>query len=332
MAVPIVYDRIIDVCSELDEAERVEIDSVSRALAALGYRTFPLPVDLSVDKSTFRDLDPRFVFNCIDTLDESCRFAHFVPSILDELGIPYTGSNADAIYLTSNKVLTKRFLEAHGVRTPRWCSIEEAAEGPEAFDRRFIFKHVWEDASFGLDERSVISRKAELGERISGLGPGRAGDFFLEAFVDGREFNVSLIAGEGGPRALPPMEIEFHDFPEGRPKIVDYKTKWETASSSDTRVERRFDFPSDTAPLLRELTEISLRCWNLFRLDGYARVDFRVDSDGVPWVLEINTNPYLGNDSSFVAATAKAGLTFEDVIRILVDAALRRPCELGLGR
>ena len=66
---------------------------------------------------------------------------------------------------------------------------------------------------------------------------------------------------------------------------------------------------------------IALQCWKLFELRGYARVDFRVDAHNRPWVLEVNANPCISPDSGFVAASQKAGLTFEQVIdRIITDS------------
>ena len=324
MNVPIVYDEIIEACAQAGGTERSEIDAVAGALARMGYEPLPMPVNLSVDKSAFQSLGARFIFNCIDSLDESGRFVHIVPTILDELCIPYTGASADAIYLTSNKLLAKRFLRVHELRTARWSTVDQAAAGDVPFAPPYIVKHVWEDASFGLDERSVFHKKADLVAHAAGVGAGQRDDYFVEAFIDGREFNVSLISGEDGPLALPPLEIEFHGFGEGRPRIVDYETKWGSGSTTEARIERRFEFDGAERPLIDTLSGIARECWELFRLEGYARVDFRVDRDGRPWILEINANPYLGDDSSFLAAAARAGLAFDDVIRLIVDDALGR--------
>ncbi|MBN1654953.1 MAG: D-alanine--D-alanine ligase [Deltaproteobacteria bacterium] len=322
MTVPIVYDEIIEAYCRQDETERIEIDWVSTALSRLGYRPLPLPVNLSVDKNVFTDLDSRVVFNCVDSLEESGRFVHIVPSILDEIGIPYTGSGADAIYLTSNKVLAKRFLKLHRIRTPRWCRVAQAAVGEIPFEPPYIVKHVWEDASFGIDEHSVLFRKSDLKDRATDIPAERRYDYFVEAFIEGREFNVSLIAGSDGPQVLPPMELEFHGFRDGRPKIVDYQTKWGNDQLTEARIDRRFDFTDGELPLIHDLEKMARDCWHLFRIGGYARIDFRVDGNGVPMILEINTNPYLGKDSSFLAAASRAGLDFDDVIRIVVNDAL----------
>jgi D-alanine-D-alanine ligase len=324
MAVPIIYDEVIEVCSREGEVGRDEIDGVFAALGRLGLDPVLMPVGRDVDASAFRDLGARLVFNCVDSLGGTGRDGHVVPSILDDLGLPYTGARADAIYLTSDKTIAKRLLAAHGLRTPRWCTLERAAQGTAAFGPPYILKHVWEDASIGLDERSVVHGRDELAAAAAAVPIEVRGDLFAEGYVDGREFNVSLLAGADGPLALSPLEIEFHGYAAGRPRIVDYKAKWEAAPDGVARIARRFDFAPADARLLAELSASARRCWEVFGLTGYARVDFRVDAAGTPWILEINANPYLGDDSSFLAAAARAGLAFDDVVRRIVEDALRR--------
>ena len=108
------------------------------------------------------------------------------------------------------------------------------------------------------------------------------------------------------------------DYPQGKPRFVGYNAKWDESSFEYTRTPRCFDFPPEDASLLAELQRLSLRCWDVFGLRGYARVDFRVDADGRPWVLEVNTNPCLSPDAGFMAAAARAGLSCSDAVRRIV--------------
>jgi len=139
---------------------------------------------------------------------------------------------------------------------------------------------------------------------------------FAEGYVEGREFNLSLLAGE----VLPPAEIRFEGFPAGQPKMVDYRAKWDEESAEYRHTVRSFAFSPADAPLLEELAAIARRCWQAFGLRGYARVDFRVDPRGHPWVLEVNTNPCISPDGGFVAAASRAGLDLPALVgRILAD-------------
>jgi D-alanine-D-alanine ligase len=145
----------------------------------------------------------------------------------------------------------------------------------------------------------------------------------VESYVEGREFNLALLEGPGRrPQVLPPAEIQFKSFPDGTPRIVGYAAKWEDDSEEFARTPRRFDFPEGDRELLDSLRQLALRCWSLFGLRGYARVDFRVDAQGLPWVLEVNTNPCLSPNAGFLAAAERAGLSPTEVIRRIVEGAL----------
>jgi D-alanine-D-alanine ligase len=106
-------------------------------------------------------------------------------------------------------------------------------------------------------------------------------------------------------------------------KVVDYRSKWVEDSFEYHHTPRRFDFPEEDDPLIKQLTELAIQCWYLFNLRGYARVDFRVDVNNYAWILEVNTNPCLSPDGGFSAAVGQGGLTFNRAIERIVQDALR---------
>ena len=129
-----------------------------------------------------------------------------------------------------------------------------------------------------------------------------------------------MLASETGPEILPIAEIEFVDFPGHYPRIVDYAAKWDSRSLVYQNTRRIFPDPVRERQLLDGLAELALRCWDTFALNGYARIDLRVDGQARPWVLEVNANPCLAPDAGFAAAAGRRGLTITDVIaRILKD-------------
>ncbi|MBF0144330.1 MAG: D-alanine--D-alanine ligase, partial [Magnetococcales bacterium] len=146
-----------------------------------------------------------------------------------------------------------------------------------------------------------------------------------ERFIDGREFNIAVLEVEGRPRILPMAEMVFAQYGPERRRIVDYAAKWHPESFNFSHTVRRFDFDSGDAPLLGRLRRLTEEVWSLFGARGYARVDFRVDGEGVPWILEINVNPCLAADAGYMAAANRSGLELSDVVRYLVDAALATP-------
>jgi GNAT superfamily N-acetyltransferase len=119
---------------------------------------------------------------------------------------------------------------------------------------------------------------------------------------------------------LPPAEMVFNGWTEGRPRVVGYRAKWVTDSFEYLNTLRRFDFDPSEEPLLADLMRLARATWNCFGLRGYARVDFRVDERGNPTILEANVNPCLTPDAGFAAALHRAGIPYADAIeRIFAD-------------
>lgn len=324
--IAIVYGRV-DASAPADEKDvLVQVDAVRAALQKLGHSTIDIPVslDLGVTAAVLKAAAPVIVFNLAETIDGKGSLIHLTPSLLDALGIPYTGAPCEAIILTSHKLLGKKSLAAAGISTPPWTTASGARNGGVTFPPPWIVKSVWEHASIGMEDTSVAGSRdalrAELDRRAAREG---IDNVFVEGFVDGREFNLALITGEDGPQNLPPAEIEFVGYPEGKPRMVGYRAKWDEGSFEYGGTPRRFDFSRADAPLLEELVRLSRECWRLFELRGYARVDFRVDPSGRPWVLEVNTNPCLSPDAGFMAAAARAGLSLEEVVGRIVREAAR---------
>jgi D-alanine-D-alanine ligase len=115
--------------------------------------------------------------------------------------------------------------------------------------------------------------------------------------------------------------MQYLEFPADKPRILNYASKWDPDSFEYSHTIRTFDLHESDKDLSVALSNITKRCWEIFELNGYARVDFRVDEQNRPYVLEINTNPCLSPDSGFTAACTKAGLSYTEMIhRIIQDA------------
>jgi D-alanine-D-alanine ligase len=327
----VLYGRVPPGASLDEQDVLVEAATVGRALRALGYAPVGLPLTLTLSRaaSALGRLSPRFVFNLVESIEGRDRLAYLAPALLDSIGLPYTGVRTEAFFMTSNKLLTKEKLRCASIPTPEWTPVEDSGDLKPPFPPPYIVKSVWEHASIGLTGASVAHDGQSLAEELRRRGRGGMGrSLYVEAFIEGREFNLSVLEGEPGrgpnePHVLPPAEIEFIAYPEGKPRIVDYAAKWEDQSVEYRDTQRRFDFPDRDAELLESLRRNALACWRLFGLCGYARVDFRVDSSGQPWVLEINANPCLSPDAGFLAAAGRAGLTATEVIRRIVQGCLK---------
>jgi D-alanine-D-alanine ligase len=304
----------------LDEQDvLVEVETARAALAGLGFSPIILPItlDLEAARQRLMHLRPTLVFNLVESIEGQGRLIHLAPALLESLGLPFTGSGADAAYVTSNKPLAKRLMQAAGIATPAWT---EGGDAP-GFAGPYIVKSVWEHASIGIDDSSVVAEAARLPALIRKRQRRHGGEWFVEGYLEGREFNLSLLAKEGGVEVLPPAEMCFVGYPPGKPRIVNYAAKWDEGAFEYHATQRRFDFGMEDRDLLTQLEATARACWRLFGLRGYARIDCRVDTAGAVQVLEVNINPCLSPDAGFAAAAARAGLDSGAIVaRILGDA------------
>lgn len=302
-----------------DEADTwVQAELVADSLGRLGFDAEIRAID---DEQAIAEIlkvkNVEFAFNLVETLRGEGRLAWRIPRMLDALGIRYSGCGADALAATSGKTDAKRRMRARDIPTPEW-SVDG---GGLAAAGRVIIKPVWEDASVGIDAGSVVEvadARGELAARAARYG----GSWFAERYIDGREFNLSVIEGSNGPEVLPAAEILFVDFPAERPRIVDYDAKWIADGFAYHHTPRRFLSGTENEAMAARLRDLALRCWSVFGLSGYARVDFRVDQDGRPFVIEVNGNPCLSPGAGFMAAAERAGLGFDDVIARIVETAV----------
>jgi len=312
--IPVVHAATRDRPDEIDTL--IAAEAVALALVEIGFLTDIIAVGL--DAGEIEDLkgrNPSLVFNLVDAVKGDGRLAPEVPAMLDAAGLPYTGANANAWRGTLSKLATKEKLAEKGLPTPPWSSDGQGFD-PGA---PVIVKPIWEHGSLGLDDGSVVTAAEATGviaERETRLQTAH----FAEAYVEGREFNLALLQHRRGPHVLPMAEILFEHWGEGRPRIVGYDAKWSPESAAYTGTPRRFGLERNEPDLAARLKELAFACWRLFGLSGYARVDFRVDGDGRPWILEVNVNPCLTPDAGLAAAALEAGLSYPRLIGEIVDA------------
>jgi len=303
------------------------VDEISSPLIEAGYEPVPVPVtlDLSDMLARISTIEPLLVFNLVEAIHDLDCLLHLVPSVLEAFRIPFTGVGARGNFLTTDKLLAKDIMRLAGLPTPPWQRCDALSlSGPTALPLPAIVKPVATDASRDIDERSYCRTQSDLAAKVASLAPALRHNFFAEHFVHGREFNVSMMATSDGVRVLPAAEMTFVDYPPDKPTIVDFKAKWVVESFEYAHTVRRFDFEESDLPLVDEIRRLSLRAWEVFGLQGYARVDMRIDTQGHPWILELNANPCITADAGFIAAGERAGLSYAQMIVAIVEDAVRR--------
>jgi D-alanine-D-alanine ligase len=302
---------------ELDVLAQAKEVEMALELCRYDVKRIHFGLDLSAVRRSLEGYSPDIVFNLVETVGGKGELIHLAPSLLESMNLPFTGSGSYAVYLSSHKILAKqRFVELN-IPTPVWFHTGNYHELKP--DKTYILKPVWEDGSVGITDKSV-----QTGNDIITGSASLETDkkVFLEEYIPGREFNISLLGGTGGrPEILPAAEICFQHYPAGKPLILNYASKWDENSFEYRNSVRSFEFDKSDAHLIRKLEKISLDCWYGYGLKGYARVDFRINPHDEPFVLEVNINPCISPDAGFIAAACKAGLSYKRVVeRILIDA------------
>lgn len=293
-------------------------DLVETACKKLNYDVVCMTVgnDFMNDLLKVKNANADLVFNLVEASWGKGELIYFAPAILNSFKIPYTGVPLEVLFVTTNKVLAKKMMRFYHLPTADFFSIDELDKLNPS--KTYIAKPIWEEASVGISEDYIfkISEKYKL-EKIRQLSGSHC---FIEEYIDGREFNVSILAENNGAEVLPPAEIIFTEYFKDKYKIVGYKAKWDENSEEYKHSNRAFCTLEDSQTLKEELIKICLKTWKDFNLRGYARVDLRVDKEGNIYILEINGNPCIAPDSGFVAANNCAGYTLEMMVdRILKD-------------
>jgi D-alanine-D-alanine ligase len=167
------------------------------------------------------------------------------------------------------------------------------------------------DASIGIDGDALVRDANALMRRVLLIHDEIDDDALAEEYIEGRELYVGVI-GNGDAQALPPVEIDFSGFPEGAPRVLDEKAKWD-AGSPEFRGTRSVlaELPDE---LRARVSKVAVSAYRALRVRDYGRVDLRVADTGEIYVLEVNASCYLERGSELAMAARAAGIEFDELI------------------
>ena len=301
-----------------------QVEAIEAALTSLKSRAVRIPFtgDLNGLLTQLRCDTVDLVFNLCESVNEDpCLIGH-PAAVLELLQLPFTGSSALALMQSTDKLLSKQLFIANNIDTPPFVTYDGGDFFPTA-GLRFpvILKPRFEDASIGIDQDSICRNIKELNDRAKELHS-RHGFLLAEEYIDGREFNVSLL-GFPEPVILPIGEIDFSAFPADLLPIVGYRAKWDSGSFEFHHTPRVFS-NNLSVQVLKTLRRLARECFHAFMLRDYGRVDFRVDSRERVYVLEVNANPCLSPDAGFAAAAAQAMMSYPELISSIIECVLQR--------
>jgi len=299
-----------------------EVEAVHQALLELGYLVFRIPLVPPLEQvgEKLKDLEVDLVFNLFEGFCGYPETEAQVPEILSELGIPYTGNSGAALKLALDKAKTKAILQAAGIHTPRCQMLSPETLSLFQLSYPCIVKPCGEDASHGLSEASVVNDFASLEKQVITVSNYYRGGALVEEFIDGREFNATVLGNTGGT-VLPVSEIVY-SLPPGMPRILTFAAKWEP----DGLYFRGTNAVCPAQVPLRDrehIADTALAVYWLLGCRGYARVDMRLDGEGRLNVIEVNPNPDISPGSGAARQAEAAGMTYTRFINEIVLLALK---------
>ncbi|MBZ0178265.1 MAG: ATP-grasp domain-containing protein [Melioribacteraceae bacterium] len=302
-----------------------EYEAIAEALRKSGFDAYILNILDDID-IFFRDYNknkPDVIFNLVEIYKDNAKLEMSFASILELLGIAYTGAPPQALGTCQNKTLTKRILSSVGIRTPKFKVISKPKKDYKlGLKYPVIIKPAYEDASVGIENESIVTNKEELKNRIEHILFEYAQPALCEEFIDGRELNVAVL-GDKRQRVLPISEIDFSKMPDHLYNIVSYQAKWDPYHEAYHKT-----IPKCPAKLSKRIAEeagtIAKAAFRAMWCRDYARVDMRLSKSKKLYVLEVNPNPDLTEDAGFMRSAKYAGYSYRKTLKRIVELAAKR--------
>lgn len=285
---------------------------IANALAGKGYDVREIDSAENLIKD-LKDFSPDVVFIA---LHGKYGEDGTIQGLLEILGFPYTGSGVLASALCMDKITSKKILLYEGIPTPPFRIITAGDVATttrgliEDLGLPLVMKPSREGSSFGV---SIVKKAEELEQAIiEACKYDRA--IFAEKFIDGTEVTASIL-GTKNPRVLPLLEI----VPETG--FYDYTAKYSPGMSQHI-------IPARLSPeATRKVEELALQTYQVLGCCQFARVDLMIDSEGSPFVLEVNTVPGMTKTSLLPDSAKAAGISFQELVSLLVDEAWQLAAE-----
>jgi D-alanine-D-alanine ligase len=320
-----------DFTKAIEANEEAEFD-VARGLIARGHEVRCLGFRDDIDQlvAGLRAQPCDVVFNLSERFRGDSALDYTITSIMDMLGIAYTGASSEGLILARDKALTKKVLAYHGILIPHFmvCPMGQPIQRPSDLRFPLIVKPLNEDASVGIAQSSVVRDDDALNSRIVFIHEKIGTAAIVEEFIEGRELYVGVIGNER-PRALPPIEMVFKNEPNVEGRIATFKAKWSVKYRQSRGIENMVAVDLSKS-LVQRLSDVAVRTYKAAGLRDYGRIDVRLAHDDAIYVVEANPNPYLADGEDLAWAAEEAGYPYPDLLEKIAEMAIaRRVRKLG---
>jgi D-alanine-D-alanine ligase len=291
---------------------------------ALGVQDEFLPI-----RDTVEELKPHIVFNLLEEFHRNMLFDQNVVSLLELLRVPYTGCNPRGLILARSKSTGKKLLAYHRIPVPDFLVIPRGhrTRRPKKLGFPLIVKSLMEHSSMGIAQASLVEDDERLAERVAFVHDSVGTDAIAERFIEGREIYVGVL-GNDRLVALPPIELVFEKMPANAALIATAKVKHDLAYQAKRGIALRA--AENLEPeVLERIARLAKRIYKTLELDGYARIDFRLSKDNVPYFLDANPNPDISDGEELASAAALIGMNYGDLISRILSLGMKRGAASG---
>jgi D-alanine-D-alanine ligase len=277
---------------------------VLKSLKKAGHQVETIGVysDLKVIRTAIEDFRPNIIFNLLEEFDGDSVFDQNVVSYLELMKVPYTGSNPRGLILARDKGLTKKILTYHRIKTPKFMSFpkNKRYKTPKELTYPLIVKCLSEEASLGISKVSIVNSEDKLKERINYIHTKFEVDAIAEEFIKGREFFVGVM-GNYRLETLPVWELKFNKVENAGNELYSRQAKWNEAYRKRRGIESS---KADLTPELeKRIQTIAKKTYKALSLNGYARIDMRMDEQENIFIIEANPNPNIAMDDEFAESS-----------------------------
>lgn len=310
-----------DYYSECDSLKTIR--SIASALRKGGHKVFPVEANRNLPL-WLQENPVELAFNIAEGFEGEAREAR-VPALLELMGIPYTGSGVLSLALALDKARSKQIFRFAGIPTPNF---QLFSHPDEPLDSRLkyplIVKPNCEGSAKGILVSSVVHEERALRLQVRHVLRGYGQEALVEEYIEGTELTVAML---GEDEILPVLEIDFKDCAPSGEFFYSWRMK-EFQGNKELHLDPRFWCPARLDPAVTQAVQSV--AWKATRAVGardVARVDIRLSSDGIPFVLEVNPLPGMDPEESNLPIMARAaGISYEALIQRLVTLAMKR-CE-----
>lgn len=320
LSIPLKPEQYADYMKTDDWASEAHILAT---LKKLGHEAIPLGVhdDLDFLISEIRKHAPDIIFNLSEAFRGDRQFEPHIVSLIELLGVPYTGSSPQALKICKDKGLAKKILSYHRVKVPHFLISRKSSPVRSLADLQFpvFIKPLNLEASEGISQLSFAESKKDALDRVRYLHDRFETDVIIEEYIAGRELYVGVIGNER-LATFPARELFFREFPEGEPKFASFKAKW------DDDYRKKWGIKTGSANLSEEiharLDDLCKKIYRVLGLSGYGRIDLRLTPEGELYCIEANPNPSIEKDGDFALSAIKSGMTYEELIQKILNLGL----------